>query len=371
MIKERSPKRNGAKYISNGSDVEKEALSKETSSESELSAITVLTAITAPTITTATTVDDGNHRVCTNGTKGTAKTRSKRKYDAVPVHEPFECEIPKHVAMSPPNEVEMVENPNTDKIRHNSLVITVTKMDGDRSSDDRSPPPVPSRSRKIYKLPSLRQRVRTDSITSVNSADGEDHADFNRDFDDDVSCRSVRSGYSGYSGYSNDDERDEFSEDEAEKEDVMGTMLLFPNTLKLKKSQSEYLRGLPDEDEDGYSEETTPHPIFRRSLSVPDLRRDSGDVDHGKLYQNRWGSSIPLHEGGLVGEWKKHQFFYETKGIRSKLSEKKKEKRESFRQRMKEDTEASKELEDDVIQQMITDSELEMSAAESIGMNTC
>ena len=81
----------------------------------------------------------------------------------------------------------------------------------------------------------------------------------------------------------------------AEKEDVMGTLLLFPNTLKLKKSQSEYLRGLPDEDEE-HSEETTPHPIVRRSLSVPDLRRDSGDVDHGKLYQNRWGSSIPLHD---------------------------------------------------------------------------
>ena len=69
-------------------------------------------------------------------------------------------------------------------------------------------------------------------------------------------------------------------------------------------------------------------------------------------------------------EWSKHRFFYETKGIRTTFSEKHLRKRESFRQRIKEDTEASKELEDDVIQQMITDSELEFSAAESIGMNT-
>ncbi len=207
------------------------------------------------------------------------------------------------------------------------------------------------------------------------------------------SMRSGHSGLSGHSGYSNDDEGGDDDDDGcddgadcgAERDDVAASVLLFASprmpsfglsphsvhSAKLRKSESEFLRGLPDEDE--HSEEATPVAAVRRSLSLPELelRRDSGAVDHGKLQQNRWGSSIPLHEGGLmegVEALSEHRFFYKVKGVQIKRWHRER-KRESFRERIEEDTAASRELEDEVINQMITDSEMECSAPETVGMD--
>ena len=251
------------------------------------------------------------------------------------------------------------------------LIFVPSKVDVDGQDGSGEAMSRPIRGRKHYKFTSFRHRVRTDSTTT----DSADPADC-----DDADARSVRSGYSGYSGYSNDDELDD-DDCGSEREDVVGSVPSFPSpklrsfcnyphSLKLRKSQSEFLRGLPDEDE--HSEEATPIAAVRRSLSLPELelRRDSGAVDHGKLYQNRWGSSIPLHEGGLMEgaeELSGHRFFYEAKGIQIKRWRRDR-KRESFRERIKEDTAASMELEDDVINQMVTDSEMECSAVESVGI---
>jgi len=215
---------------------------------------------------------------------------------------------------------------------------------------------------KPFKLCSFHQRIVSDSATT-DDIDGD--IDHDVDVDDvDVElleyddARSVRSGHSGYSGCSELDDHDEVEVASVLRFPSPKMRALYPHSLALRKSKSEFLRVIPDEDDDGHSDGGAT-PALGCSLST-----DSGAIHHAKLYQNRWGSSIPLHEG--AEELTAHRFFYETKGIgiRRRYRD-----RKSFRQRIKEDTEASKELEDAVILQMASESEMECSAAGMNGMD--
>ena len=221
-----------------------------------------------------------------------------------------------------------------------------------------------------------RVRINTDSFTgdTIDSVCTDDDG------------RSVRSGYE------NDNEDDDIDVDDIQ---IISPQIashpitpITPQWIKSKSLRTDYMPylqlGLPDEDEnalyDSDNEEDMKkiqervRSVHRRSSSLGDidglkeeLRRNSGDIDHDKLWKNAWGTSIPLHENSLIegkDALKGHRFFYHAPKICMNGKKKKRNKKDmSFKVRIKEDTDAVKELEDDVINQMITDSE--MSAAEN------
>ena len=191
-----------------------------------------------------------------------------------------------------------------------------------------------------------RQRLKTDSLT-LSTAES-------------LFCSVATEDTRSYrSGYSHDDEEEE---EEEEEEDQIQFMFSTPVLTAQCRS---FQQGLPDEDENMLTDDTSPRPAVRRSLSLADLdqleqRRASDEVDHAKLRRNEWGTYIPIE---LCGEERsRYSFFYKAPSSRRRN----KRRAESYRVRIRADTESGKELEDDVIQQMATDSEL--SAAESVGL---
>lgn len=159
---------------------------------------------------------------------------------------------------------------------------------------------------------------------------------------------------SNRSGYSVDYEEDEDVDD--------NVLVLSPAGSQLSVLSNQYMKVLPDDDEDNEEHNNNDCDFYRKcfSLNAIDdfecIRRHSGDIDYDKmdkLYKNSLGTSLPLHENGIQELKKKHQFFYRAPSV-TKI----KKKKQRFKHRIREDSMSGKDLIDDVINQMITDSEI-------------
>merc|ERR1712087_301814 len=147
-----------------------------------------------------------------------------------------------------------------------SVVHGVSEKDAD---DEPVSPPI-GRTRKQRKH---RQRLKTESFSSVTTAES-------------VFCSVTTEDTRSYrSGYSHDDERDE-------EEPIQ---FMFSTPVLTAQCRS-FQHGLPDEDENILTDDTSPRPGVRRSLSLADLeqRRASDSVDQAKLCRNEWGTSLPM-----------------------------------------------------------------------------